>query len=190
MDVHKDSIRMAVLIARMIKNNEADTIQIPTQDDEAARDLLRCREDLKTELQRTRHQLSNFLLRQGHIYSGTTNWTGAHKTWMKKLEFPCAPQREAFDQYFCHMMEIEARLERIEASIITLAQAEQYREKVARLRCFKGIDYLTALACVCEVGDYRRFPSAGSPRPGTAIYANCSSSRFGIIATDTLRTPH
>lgn len=158
----KTDARDAVLIARMIKHNEADTIQIPTQDDEAARDLLRCREDIKTELQRTRHQISNFLLRQGHLYSGKTNWTGMHKAWMKKLEFPRAPQKEAFTQYFCHMMEIEARLERIEASIITLAQAEPYREKVARLRCFKGIDYLTALACICEVGDYRRFPSAGS----------------------------
>ena len=40
------------------------------------------------------------------------------------------------------MMEIEARLERIEASIVTLAQAEPYRDKVARLRCFSrmGMD--------------------------------------------------
>lgn len=154
MDVHKDSIRMAVLqgnerstvyegtyendvpkIIRRLKSfakkgtviaaYEADTIQIPTQDDEAARDLLRCREDIK-----------------------------------------------------------------IEESIIALAQAEPYREKVARLRCLKGIDYLTALACVCEVGDYRRFPSAGLPRPGTVICANCLSSRAGTIATDTSRTPH
>lgn len=159
----KTDARDAVLIARMIKHNEADMIQIPSQEDEAARDLLRCREDIKAELQRTRHQIMNFLLRQGHIYGGgKTNWTGAHKAWMKKLTFTLAPQQETFTQYYCHMMEIESRLERIEASIITLAQTEQYCARVARLRCFKGIDYLTALACVCEIGDYKRFPSAGA----------------------------
>ncbi len=158
----KTDARDAVLIARMIKNNEADTIRIPTQDDEAARDLLRCREDIKAELQRTRHQLSNFLLRNGHIYDGKSRWTGAHKSWMKKLSFTLSPQKETFDQYFCHMMELEARLDRIEVSIIELAQTVPYREGINRLRCFKGIDYLTALACVCEVGDYKRFPSAGS----------------------------
>ena len=63
----KTDARDAVLIARMIKHNEADTIQIPTQDDEAARDLLRCREDIKTELQRTRHQISNLLFPQGAL---------------------------------------------------------------------------------------------------------------------------
>jgi len=159
----KTDARDAVLIARMLKNQEGESIRVPTRDDEAARDLLRCREDIKAELHRTRHQLSNFLIRNGHIYvDGRCRWTGAHKAWMKKLEFPLGAQKETFDQYYCHMLELEARLGRIEASILALAETEPYHASVARLRCFKGIDYLTALACVCEVGDYQRFPSAGS----------------------------
>ena len=33
---------------------------------------------------------------------------------------------------------------------------------MGRLRCFRGIDWLVALALVCEIGDFRRFGSAGS----------------------------
>lgn len=158
----KTDARDAVLIARMIKHDEADTIRIPSRDDEAARDLLRCREDIKAELQRTRHQLSNLLLRSGYIYPGETHWTAKHKEWMQKLVFNPLPKREAFDQYFSHMTELEARLDRIDDNVTELAQTEPYRDKVARLRCLKGIEYLTALACVCEIGDFRRFPSAES----------------------------
>ena len=41
----KTDARDAVLIARMLKNNGGESIHIPTADGEAARDLLRCRED-------------------------------------------------------------------------------------------------------------------------------------------------
>ena len=157
----KTDARDAVLIARMLKNNEGESIYIPTADDEAARDLLRCREDLKSELQRTRQQLQKMLLRTGFIYDKEKRpWTKAHCNWMANLEFRHELQKEAFDQYNCHIQELENRLDRIEAKIVTVAGEEPYREPVAKLRCFKGIDYITALALVCEIGDFRRFGSA------------------------------
>jgi transposase len=159
----KTDARDAVLIARMLKNNEGESIYIPTADDEAARDLIRCREDLKAEQLRTKQQLSKFLLRLGFIYErGKSPWTKAHREWMLKLDLEHAPQRECFDQYYCHLLELENRIERIEAMIGEVAGEEPYCRSVARLRCFKGIDTLTALALVCEVGDFRRFPSAAA----------------------------
>lgn len=147
----------------MLKNNESESIYIPTADDEAARDLLRCREDLRSELHRTRQQLSKQLLRTGFIYDKEKRpWTKAHREWMTKLEFHHELQKETFDQYYSHIQELENRLERIEAKIVTVAEEEPYREPVARLRCFKGIDYITALALVCEIGDFRRFRSAAT----------------------------
>lgn len=162
-DKIKTDTRDAILIARMLKNNEGDSIYIPTATDEATRDLLRCREDMKSESLRTKQQLSKFLLRLGLIYDHEKRpWTGAHREWMKQLKFSHEYQKEAFDQYFCHLQELENRLERIEAKIVTVADTEQYHEPVSRLRCFKGIDYITALALVCEVGDFRRFRSAAA----------------------------
>jgi transposase len=159
----KTDSRDAILIARMLKNNEGESIYIPTSADEAARDLLRCREDIKMELQRVKQQLSKFLLRLGFIYDSSKQpWTKAHRTWMEHLVFAHELQRMAFDHYYSAMKDAENRLDRIDAAIVEVAQADPYREFVARLRCFKGIDYITALALVCEVGDFRRFPSAAS----------------------------
>lgn len=159
----KTDARDAILIARMLKNNEGDSIYIPTADDEAARDIMRCREDIKSDQQRTKQRLMKFLLRLGFIYDREKRaWTKAHRVWMKHLVFAHSLQTETFNQYFCHLEELENRLERIEANIITVAESEPYKARVSVLRCFKGIDYITALSYVCEIGDYRRFRSAAA----------------------------
>lgn len=159
----KTDARDAVLIARMLKNNEGESIHVPSADDEAARDLIRCREDLKAELHRAKQQLSKFLLRLGFIYDSEKRpWTKAHRAWMRALELGHALNKETFEQYYSHVAELEDRIERIEARIVAVAESEAYSGRIAKLRCFKGIDYLTALALVCEIGDFRRFPSAAS----------------------------
>jgi hypothetical protein len=40
-----------------------------------------------------------------------------------------------------------------------------YAEEVRKFRAFHGIDYLTALSLVCEIGDYQRFESAEACMP-------------------------
>ena len=53
-------------------------IHIPTDQEEAARDLLRCREDIRADLLRARHRLSKFLLRHGRRFTGTKKaWSEA-----------------------------------------------------------------------------------------------------------------
>jgi transposase len=159
----KTDARDAVLIARMLKNNEAERIYVPSTADEAARDLIRCREDLKTELHRAKQQLSKFLLRLGFIYDSEKRpWTEAHRAWMRSLDLGQELRTETFEQYYSHIVELEDRVGRIEARIVAVAESEEYSERIAILRCFKGIDYLTALAFVCEIGDFRRFPTAAA----------------------------
>lgn len=159
----KTDARDAILIARMLKSNEGESIHVPTAADEAARDLLRCREDIRLQVHQTKQQLVKFLLRNGFIYpSGKQLWTKTHRDWMAKCEFHSELQKETFLQYQSNLAELESRVERIDATIVEVAMAQPYCEPVARLRCFKGIDYITALALVCEIGDFRRFTSAAS----------------------------
>jgi len=158
----KTDARDAVLIARMIKNNEAESIYVPSTEDEAVRDLIRCREDLKADLHRSRQRLSKFLLRTGHIYDGEhKQWTQAHRAWLRSLELG-EVNGVIFGQYYSQIVDLEDRIEQVEAKVVALAKSEAYSERIAALRCFKGIDYLTALALVCEVGDFRRFPTAAA----------------------------
>ena len=44
-------------------------IHNPTDQEEAARDLLRCREDIRVDLLRSRRRLSKFLLRHGRRFT-------------------------------------------------------------------------------------------------------------------------
>jgi len=158
----KTDRRDALLIARMLKNGEGEGIHIPTEDDEAARDLLRCRDDIKLDMTRSKQRLSKFLLRLGHRFEEKKAWSKAHREWMKGIAFAREPQRETFEQYYSALVSYEDRLARLDERIEEIARSPRYRERVNRLRCFKGIDYLTALALICEVGDFMRFGSAES----------------------------
>jgi transposase len=80
---------------------------------------------------------------------------------MGGLKFERVMEKETFEQYLSHLEDLRERIKRMEKRIEEVAQ-EPDRERVQKLRAFRGIDYLTALALVCEIGDFRRFPSAGA----------------------------
>ena len=46
--------------------------------------------------------------------------------------------------------------------IAEIVGSAPYAEPVSRLRCFRGVDYLSALAFVVEGGNFRRFATAAS----------------------------
>jgi transposase len=81
---------------------------------------------------------------------------------MSGLEFEQVLEKETFEQYLSHLENLTDRIKRMEKRIEEAAQEPCYREKVQNLRAFRGIDYLTALALISEIGDFRRFPSAGA----------------------------
>ena len=59
----KTDRRDAGHLAILYRAGALTAIHIPTEQEEAARDLLRCREDIRADLLRARHRLSKFLLR-------------------------------------------------------------------------------------------------------------------------------
>jgi transposase len=61
---------------RLLKLGEVTGVRIPSADEEAARDLLRSREDVRGDLMRSRHWISKLLLRQGIVYVGGRARTG------------------------------------------------------------------------------------------------------------------
>src|SRR5215203_1250769 len=61
----KTDRRDAGQLAILYRADALTAIHIPTEIEEAVRDLLRCREDIRIDLLRARHRLSKFLLRHG-----------------------------------------------------------------------------------------------------------------------------
>ena len=64
----KTDRRDAAKLVRLFRAGELTAIHVPDEAAEAARDLLRCREDVQEALLRERHRLVKFLARHGRIY--------------------------------------------------------------------------------------------------------------------------
>lgn len=134
-------------------------VQPPTAAAEAVRDLARARDDARADLQRCRHRLGKLLLRRGLHFSGR-NWTRAHRHWIDGLAWPHVAERAVADDYLLAIDQTEARLAELDARLAEVAETEPYREPVGWLRCFRGIDTLTAMLILAELHDFRRFASA------------------------------
>lgn len=157
----KTDRRDAGQLAVLYRAGALTAIHIPTEQEEAARDLLRCREDIRADLLRARHRLSKFLLRHGRRFTGTKKaWSKAHDAWLRTQTWPIAALDQTHGAYVRAVDEAIARLRSVEEDLRTLLTLEPLRPRVERLRCFRGIDDLTALTIAAELGDPRRFASA------------------------------
>ena len=72
----KTDARDAAHLARLLHLGQITAVTIPSASQEAARDLVRARDDCRGDLMTARHRVSKLLLRQGIVYSGGKAWTG------------------------------------------------------------------------------------------------------------------
>ncbi len=63
------------------------------------------------------------------------------------------------EDYLLAIEQVEARLAAFDAQLTDLAQTAPYQQAVGWLRCFRGIDTLTAMTILAELHDFRRFVS-------------------------------
>jgi transposase len=154
----KTNRRDARKLAELLRAGLLTEVRPPTPEEEAVRDLCRARDDAREDLQRARHRLGKLLLRRGLHYSGR-NWTRAHRQWVDRLEWAQPAERVVVDDYLLAIDQLEARLIELDARLTEIAQTEPYREPVGWLRCFRGIDTLTAILILAELHDFRRFQS-------------------------------
>ena len=155
----KTDSRDARKLARLLAGGLLEPIHVPSRELEAARDLVRAREDARLDRMRDRHRLSKFCLRHGRTLP-SSSWTVTRRTWLSEQRFEFAAQQQTFDTYVHAVDLVDARIAQLERAIREAAEQEPWRALVARLRCLRGIDTLTALALVAEIGDFNRFRTA------------------------------
>jgi transposase len=153
----KTDRRDAEKLARLFRAGELTVIHIPTQAEEAVRDLIRAREDALVDKLRARHRLMKFLLRQGRVYRETKTWGVAHRQWLNAQTFELPASQLTLESYRQTLNEMENRLEGLRQRIESLAENEPYKTPVRYLRCLKGVDTLSAMTLIAEIQDFERF---------------------------------
>jgi transposase len=144
-------------LARLLRLDEVTAVTVPSIDQEAARDLVRAREDCRGDLMRARHRLSKLLLRHGIVYCGGRALTGAHEGWLRRQHLESAASRLAFESDFEAVLSVKARRDRLDAAIAAMAADSEFTSVVHRLGCLRGVSTLTGFALAVEIGDWHRF---------------------------------
>jgi transposase len=153
----KTNRRDARKLAELLRAGLLTEVHPPTLAEEAVRDLCRARDDAREDLQRARHRLGKLLLRRGLHFPGRKNWTRAHRQWIAGIAWAEVAERVVVDDYLVAIDQVAARLAELDARLAEIAQTEPYRKPVGWLRCFRGIDTLTAMLILAELHDFRRF---------------------------------
>jgi transposase len=155
----KTDRRDAIRLVRLLAAGELRFVFVPTVADEQFRDLVRCIEDARGDLTRARHRLGKFLLRHGERYPGAGRaWTVKHLRWLQALRLSERCAQATLADYLSAVELLMARRLSLIATLEDALPEVSHALVVARLRCFRGIDTLSAGGLCAEVGDWRRFP--------------------------------
>jgi transposase len=182
----KTDRRDARKLAELLRAGLLTTVRPPSPEQEARRDLCRCREDVREDLGRNRHRLQKMLVRRGIVFDGTSRlWGQQHRRWLREVSFENAIEQTIFDDYMLAIDQAEHRLKALDTQLEQASKLPLYREPVAWLRCFRGIDTITAMTFVCELHGFERFQS---PRQLAAylglvpkVFASADTTRRGGI---------
>lgn len=178
----RDSIRLT----HLYRAGELTAIYVPCSEDEALRDLIRCREDAKEDELRAKHRLSKFLLRYNiDAPNGVNKWTKKYYNWLDTLKFENSHLRVVFQEYYHQLKELGQRILRLEEEISLQATEGIHAHKIQALQSLRGVALITATSIVAEIGSFKRF---STPRQFMAYvglipseYSSGESRRQGKI---------
>jgi transposase len=128
----KTDAKDALHLARLLRLDDITPVAVPTVDQEAARDLVRAREDARGDLMRARHRLSKLLLRYGIVYYGGKAWTGKHDQWLRHDALMALTGaggraiRVTFDNDYDAVLTALGRRDRLDAQIEQMAADSEF----------------------------------------------------------------
>jgi transposase len=135
----------------------------PSSEEEALRDLVRAREDIRGDLMRARHRMSKLLLRHDVRYDATAAaWTTHHRQWLSAVDLGGRGAQITLLDYLGAIDALLVRRDTLENAIDGLVPESPWADTIGRLRCLRGIDTLSAVGCA-----RRSVTGLASPRPRT-----------------------
>ena len=161
-DKVKTDQRDAERVLRLLMIDGLHPVRVPSGQEEALRDVVRAREAVRGDLMRARQRLGKLLLRHDVRYEDTASaWTVAHRGWLTKLDLGERGAQVTLLEYLGAIDAIVIRRDALQKTIAELIPGSPWEQTVARLRCLRGIDTLSAVGLCAEVGEFDRFQKAG-----------------------------
>jgi len=158
----KTDRRDAEHLVRLLLAGKLSPVRVRGPPEEAMRDLVRAREDLRMDLMRARHRLGKLLLRHEIRFEGPgNNWTKRHREWLARISFDDPATEATFEDYRGGVEALLHRRSELDRQIEGLVPTSPWATEVGRLRCLRGVDTLTAVGLCAEIGDFARFGKAG-----------------------------
>lgn len=168
----------AELLARLLIAGSLHPVRVPSMQVEAAREVTRAHDACRRDLMNARHRVSKMALRHGRVYPKDSTWTREHRRWLAAQQFREPMSAYAWADLIACVDGLTARKETLAGRIGELATDPAWWPTIARLRAFRGVDTLTALAIHLELGgDWARFEKA--TRVGSWLGLTPSRSQSG-----------
>jgi len=151
-------------LAHYYKQGLLTPIYIPDLEQEKVRAMIRSREFLMRQLKALKAHVLNDCRRMALCYreqvarQAASYWTKMHRDWIgQEIQKMTGSERMSFRLMLNQMERMEEDLKLYEEEITHVAAEPQYREGVQALRCYRGVDTLSAMVLITELGDIRRF---------------------------------
>lgn len=156
----KTDRRDARKIARAYRSGDLTLITVPDEQRESMRDVVRGREAVLKRVVALRNQVTKLLLRYGMRYRDGRAWTNRFWSWLTALSMPSENTRFVLDELLVSLRAALEQLGRYDDRIEATAKLEPYARYIGALRTLRGIDTLSAMTVLVELGDLRRFTTA------------------------------
>lgn len=165
----KTDRRDAFTLAQLCFHPPRSFVRLPTEQEEARRQLVRLREQLLEDKQRMMRRIKSLLLNYGITPSSEQgqSWSKAWRQWLRECDTGYEDLRFTLDVMLDELEAIEEQLERINERLRQLAKHPDYREAASRLTKIPGVGPLLTMTFLLELFRPEEFISA------EALAAHC-----------------
>ena len=149
-------------LAEFAEKGLLKSVSVPTEEEEADRQVMRLREQLTKKVRRVKQQIKGLLLMYGVAEpEGLKRWTKAGVAALAGLDLK--PQvRLALDCLVEELTHLTSLRERTRSAMKTISRQKRHLGKERRLRTHPGVGETAALEFLTEVYQPERFEDAGA----------------------------
>ncbi len=141
-------------------NRRLKPVAIPTQEEEAQRQLIRLRNQVVEQKRRAKQRIKSLFLQYGLTEpEGLESWSLGALAWMRSLKLSLE-LRFVLDSLLGDLAHWEGQLKRVNGRLREIMKSKEHQKQVRILRSHPGVGEVTASQVLMELYQPRRFENA------------------------------